>query len=493
VKRVLAASVVAVLIAVTGCGSSASQQDGADPASIAPANTLAYAAFDLSPNGPEKADFDAAFQKLLGPDPESKLGEAFTKAVQTSGKLDWATDVKPWLDGQVGVALTGVGERSADFALLIPSTDDAKAQAAIDKDLQGTGAQERSYRDVSYKLQDDGTANGIVSHTVVAGTEAAFKDVVDGVKDDKTLASSDQWKSTVGDRAADKSGLAYIDAKSLLQSFAANLPGAQRLAAPFLLSSLDLHPFVATLEAKPDSLIVDTASPGTKADPRGPGAASSPLIESFPASAWLAFAVPDVGQALGKLSGSLMSNPLIAAQAARVTDDVRRQTGIDLTKDVLGALGDVGLFVRGSAPKRVSGVVVAQPTSPGALDNTMKKLPTVIESKTRGQATVTPRAAGFDATGPHGQRLLVRTSVDSGVAKLGNTVLFKKATAVIGQRPSFFLNAGPALALAAQSPHHKSDDDFKNALPRLRHVQYVAAGARRDGDLDVLRGVVGLR
>jgi hypothetical protein len=37
--------------------------------------------------------------KLLGPNPEAKLGAAFTEATQTSGKLDYETDVKPWLGG----------------------------------------------------------------------------------------------------------------------------------------------------------------------------------------------------------------------------------------------------------------------------------------------------------------------------------------------------------------------------------------------------------
>jgi Protein of unknown function (DUF3352) len=481
-----------VLIAVSGCGSSTSTQGSSDPANVAPANTLAYASFDMAPTGPDKADFDAAFSKLLGADPETRLGEAFTKAVQTSS-LSYADDVKPWLAGPVAVALTGVGQNSCDFALLMPSSDDGKAQAAIDKDLTGTGAQDRTYRDVAYKLQGDGTANGIVDHVVVAGTETAFKDVVDATKDGKSLAGSDQFKTTVGDRANGKVGLAYVDAKAVLQSVAANLPGVQRVAAPMLLGMLDLHPFVATLDAKPDSLIVDVASPGTKVDPNGPGAASSPLIESFPADSWLALAVPKAGAALGKLEAALKSNPLIGAEFANIAASVRAQTGIDLDKDVVASLGDVGMFVRGTTPATVAATLVTRPTRPGALANTMKRLPAVIVAKTRGRAKVTPQASGFDVAGPRGKRrLLVRTGVRA-QTKLGNTALFRTAAALIGQRPTFFVNVGPALDLAAKAPRHKSDEHFKAALPRLRHVEYVAAGARRDAGLDVLRGVIGLR
>jgi hypothetical protein len=76
---------------------------------------------------------------------------------------------------------------------------------------------------------------------------------------------------------------------------------------------------------------------------------------------------------------------------------------------------------------------------------------------------------------------------------LGATPLFAKAKAAIGQRPTLLVDFASALALAAKSPHHRGDAEFKHALPRLRHIEYVAAGARQDGGLDVARAVVGLR
>ena len=174
VKRAFAACAVAVVVAVAGCGSSGPGAGATDPATLAPLGAVAYASFEIAPQGSEKADFDAAFTKLLGSDPEAKLGAAFTEATQTSGKLDYETDVKPWLGDTVSAVVTRVGLRSADFALFAASTDDDKANAAIDKDLAGRHPQTRTYRDVSYELLDDGTANGVVSHFLVAGTEPAF-------------------------------------------------------------------------------------------------------------------------------------------------------------------------------------------------------------------------------------------------------------------------------------------------------------------------------
>jgi hypothetical protein len=104
-----------------------------------------------------------------------------------------------------------------------------------------------------------------------------------------------------------------------------------------------------------------------------------------------------------------------------------------------------------------------------------------------------PRRGGFDVKAQRmAQPFQVRRAINPS-AKLGDTVLFKKAASMIGQRPTLLVDVAPALALAAASPHHKSDRHFQEALPRLRHIEFVAAGARRDNGIDVLRAVVGLR
>ena len=466
-KRVLAACAAALLIAVTGCGAT-SGSGTSDPAAIAPPGALAFASFEIAPQGPEKAGFDAAFQKLLGDAPEAKLGAAFTQAASTSGSLDYFTDVRPWLGDTLSVVVTRVAPRDCDFALLAASTDDAKAQAAIDKDLTGVHTETRSYRDVSYKVLDDGTVNAVFAHFLVAGTEPAFKAVVDASKDGRSLADSEQWKTTVGDRGDGKVGLAYVDAKGLLQSFASNMPGAQRVVAPLLLGLVQLNPFVATLDARPDSLVVDVSSPGTKPDPRGPGAASSPLIEAMPADAWLALAVPDVGQALSKIANALKANPLIASQYAAVAAKVRARTGLDLDRDILG-LGDVGVFATGATPTAAGATVVLQ----SARRASLRRFRALMPAKASGRVRFARAARAKD--------------------RLGDTALFQKAAAAIGQRPTVFVDFSRALDLAAASPRHESDAHFQRALPYLRHIEFVAAGARRDAGLDVARGVIGLR
>ena len=465
-KRVLVACALAVSIALAGCGSEL-RTGAPDPAAVAPRGTLAFASFEIAPDGPEKANFEAAFGKLLGDAPEAKLGAAFTHAAQTSGRLDYLSDVRPWLGRTLSLAVTRAGPDGCDFAVLAASTDDDAARAAIEKDLAGTSAVSRSYRDVSYKLLGDGTANGVVAHFLVAGTEAAFKAVVDASRDGQSLSDTEQWKAAVGDRGEGKAGLAYLDAKGLLQSFASGLPGAQRVAVPLLLGLVDLHPFVATLEARPDALVVDVSSPGTKPDSGGPAAASSPLIETFPADAWLAAAAPKVGDALTKLVTALEANPLIGAQYGAFADGVRARIGLDIDKD-LRTLGDVGLFVRGTTPSSAAGTLVAQGKS-----TTLQRLRALLAAHTNG-------------------RLGLRAAVRPG-SRLGDTPLFQRATAAVGGRPTVFVDLTRALELARASARHRAHGHLQQALPRLRHIEFIAAGARRAAGLDVLRGVIGLR
>ncbi|MFL5896142.1 MAG: DUF3352 domain-containing protein [Thermoleophilaceae bacterium] len=507
--RALSACAVVLAIAVAGCGSTTGSGP-VDPATLAPATTLAYASFELAPQGAEKQGFDAAFGKLLGADPERRLGEAFTNAVQTSGRLGYDADVKPWLGETATAIVTSIGNERPDYALLVASTDDDKARAAIDKDLADAHAASRDYRGVAYKIMDDGTANGVVDHFLVAGTEAAFKSVVDTGKDGKSLAVSEQWKTSVGNRGDGKVGLGYVDVKGLLQSFASKLPGAQRLAAPLLLGLVQIHPFVATLDANADSLVADVSSPGTKPDPRGPGAASSPLIEGLPADSWAALALPKVGQALGTLATALKVSPLIGAQYERVVAQVRANTGLDLEKDVFAAIGDVGVFARGSSPATVGGALVVESPQPATLAKTVRRLPALIRGAGHAEVRVVGRGArGFDVTAAHAPKPVeVRVSGDGAVAaygaaalraarhpsgRLGGTPLFRAAAAAVGERPTFFLDFGPALRLAAASPHHRNDKDFQRALPHLQALEYLAVGARREGKLDVLRAALGLR
>jgi hypothetical protein len=505
VKRAIAACAAVIAIAA-GCGSSPGSGTD-DPAKLAPAGTIAYASFELNPQGAEKADFDAAFGKLLGSDPSTRLKKGFADAIKEMGsKLDYQADVEPWLGDRVAAVVTGVRAGGPDFALLVASKDDDKARAAIEKDLAGRNAEKREYKGKDYRLLDGETANGVVDGFLVAGTEAAFKSVVDAAGG-SSLADTDAWKQSVGDRAAGKVGLAWFDLKAAVGSVSSQLPGAQRLAAPLLLGLVNLHPFVATLDANADSLVVDVASPGTPADKRGVQAASSELIEQLPADSWFAFALPGVGKSLQKVVDTLRLNPLIAGQYRQVTRKLRIETGLDLEGQVLAGIGNVGGFVRGGSPRTVGGALVVGAADSKALATTIATLPPLI-ARDRS-LRVSRHGGGFDVTSKKMPKpVQVRIGADRAAAAygasntraaltpnttLGGTDLFRKATASIGGRPTVFATFAGIASLARSSPHKLEHHNAAEVQRTLAHLEYAAVGARREGKLDVLRAVLGLR
>jgi hypothetical protein len=147
------------------------------------------------------------------------------------------------------------------------------------------------------------------------------------------------------------------------------------------------------------------------------------------------------------------------------------------------------------------------------LARTVSRLPGLIAATARARIKAAAgNGGGFDITTAHGARLAqpvqVRIAHDGAVAaygaaatraalrpsaRLGDTDLFRKAAAVVGERPTLFLNFAPALQLAASAPHQNNDEQFQKLLPRLQRLEYLAVGARRDGKLDVVRAVLGLR
>jgi hypothetical protein len=505
VKRalvLLVACVAAVAAALAGCGSGSSGTAG-DPAKLAPASTIGYASFELAPQGDEKQGFDAAFGKVLGPNPEGQIGKALTDAAKEHGsKLEYAADVKPWLGDTAAAVLTGFAQDHADYALLLASTDDDKARAAIDKDLASRQVDSRSYKGVDYKLISGKIANGVVGHYLVAGTESAFKAIVDTDKGGPSLADSKTWHDSVGNRGDGKIGLGWFDLKAFIQRAIAGSP-VGRMFAPLGLALVPLHPFVATLDANDDGFVLDVSSPGTPAGKNGTTLASSPLIETLPGDSWAAVALPSVGALLQKVVSGLKLNPLIGAQYSRFAKQLRHETGLDIERDLLAGIGDVGLFARGTGKRTVSGGAVIAAADRAALRRTLVRLPRLIN----GVPTLTAHkvAAGFEVRGEGLPRpIQVRAGGPGAVAtlgsaraalapasRLGSKPLYRRAFTTVGARPTLFVALAPVIDLV-KAFAKPSDQPTAEEEARLRHLDYLAAGVRRDGGSGVIRVVLGI-
>ncbi len=281
---VLALVVAAAALVVAGCGSSGGGDAGADPAKVAPKNSLVYVEAQVRPEGDQKDAVDAIAKKVLGVDnPGTRIQTLLDQSIKDSdSKLTYENDIKPWLGQRAAVAVTSFAAngRGAQAAGIFASKDNGKAKDAINKlaDEQKPKPSTRKYEGVEYRFADN-TAVGLVGDYVVAGTESGFKAVVDASKGD-SLADNSQY-SSAAKNASDKLGFGFIDTKAVLDALGASgqLPGGSSslqgvigAAGQPVTMSLDATSTKVTLEA------IGKAAAGASQ------AQSSELLPSCPAT-----------------------------------------------------------------------------------------------------------------------------------------------------------------------------------------------------------------
>jgi len=115
---------------------------GPQPAQALPASTLAYAALDLDPSGPQKIEAYKFLRKFpavrdqLDLDTDDDLRRAwFEGLVEASGcsSLDYEDDVAPWLGSRAAVAAVDLGGETPTPVVAIQVTDEDAARNGLDE------------------------------------------------------------------------------------------------------------------------------------------------------------------------------------------------------------------------------------------------------------------------------------------------------------------------------------------------------------------------
>jgi Protein of unknown function (DUF3352) len=201
----LALATAATLLA--GCGSS-SPGSSADPAGVVPASAPLYAGAVVRPDGTLKTDATAAGTTLTHqPDAYARLASVLQ--VPGSPPLTYSHDIEPWLgpnagiflstlstsaaaSGQLQQLLTAIlqggsttpsawpfGASGAQGAIVLDTSDSAKAASFISTEADHAGAHPASYRGISYQASTGGEAFGIVDRLAVLGTVTGMHSVID--------------------------------------------------------------------------------------------------------------------------------------------------------------------------------------------------------------------------------------------------------------------------------------------------------------------------
>ncbi len=201
--------IAAAVLALTGCGSSSSPGSSTDPASVVPASAPLYLGAVVRPSGSLKSSATAAATTLTHqPDSYARLAAV----LQAPGvpTLTYSHDLAPWLGTNAGIFLSSLSTSAATTtqlqqllgevlqsgasattpsawpfasgvqgAIVLDTSDAAKAASFISTIAGHAGAHPASYRGVNYQATSGGDAFAIVDRLAVLGTVTALHGVID--------------------------------------------------------------------------------------------------------------------------------------------------------------------------------------------------------------------------------------------------------------------------------------------------------------------------
>lgn len=518
--RPLLAPLAAALasVAVAGCGGSGGDPD-ADPAAVVPARAPVYLEATLDPEGDTSEDVRALSRRLGGTDdPGGRLIALLERAAdEGGGDFRWKRDVAPWIGDRVGLFVSSVSATGAkadgEAALVAPTDDPDAAEEALerqlgrrDPDRPPPRLSDRTHREVEYRVDAaSGTAVAIVEDYAVIGNERAVRAAIDAAAGE-ALADSEGFGDARDQVEDERIGFGYARVSALLSGL-----GPQGLALRQVLGGMG-ETIAFAVDPEADALRVESAALGAREAPAGdPG----DVLAGLPGDAWLAAGTSDIR---ARLERSLRQVGQLGAfggfDLEQVLAQVRRQTGIDVRRDLIRWMGDGGIFVRGTAVSDLGGALVVRSSDPAATARVVPRLGRVVARSAPGARVAPLRRAGVDAgvtlrfaalplpihlVAADDRFVLAVTdgALDAALdpaRPLGESRAFRDAGARLGDgvRPSLFMDLGPVgeLVDGTGAVQGREAEEARRVLERLTTI---AAGARRDGDVQRGRFVVGVR
>lgn len=485
--------------------------------SLVPEDSIGYMNLFLDPSTSQKM----ALQDLLGKfpgitatgEPDQLLGHLVDASLEDTG-LTYQKDVQTWLGKQISgfvLAPDAAGQEPA-AALLVATTDEGATRAAIAK-ARAVGAdapsfEEKTHAGVKYSVSSDGSAYGVFSDFLVAGTEAGVKAAIDTSQGSATLEDSDSYKTAVDRLSADRLALFYV-----------NTPAAQkaleRLGSGT--AGLSLGPLggqaqgatAVNVYAESNDLVVEAATPFDSGSPLTATIGESGLLPELPAGTWGGLGVPAIGKTVSTLLDGLETGGIPGFDRKSLEQQFKFQTGLDLQSDFLSWMGDAGIFGEGTSLAELGGGLVVESSDPQTSSATVAKLGALLE---RQGVPVTPvtvsGAKGFSIQDPSlpqpvnvvaGDRVVVAYGQQAteqalaATATLADSAAYKTAAGGLGQdfAPSGFFNLDGVTQILESTPMASDPSYGQNVKPWLDPLTYVVFGSKRDGDTQISRLVIG--
>ncbi len=239
--RRLTAALIPILVlatvALAGCGSSSSPGSSTDPAEVIPASAPLYLGAVVHPSGTLKTDATTAASTLTH-QPDSYARLASVLQVPGSPPLTYSHDIAPWLGPNAGIFLSTLSASAAatgqlqqlltqllqggssatpsawpfasgvQGAIVLDTSDAAKAASFISTEAEHAGAHAASYRGVDYQASTGGEAFGIVDRLAVLGTVTGLHAVIDTSLGGPSLAHAADYSKLLA--SAPSGALAHV-------------------------------------------------------------------------------------------------------------------------------------------------------------------------------------------------------------------------------------------------------------------------------------------
>ena len=238
-RRAIAAALIAIVVVAGTVGGILGFRllgGGADNlVAMAPSDTVVYVNAHLDPSAGQKLTLNGLLNKfpsLGGSSRDATINGWIDSLLKSAGLTH--TDIRPWLGSDISLiipssavaALTSSsGNGSPDLALLVSSTNDSQAQAAITALRQKSGSSEQwatsTYDGVALQIASgpDSGVFAVTNHALVVGSSTAvMHEVIDTAQGKHAaLQTNAAYTTAVGRVPSDHIGLAFVDLGAIVQ------------------------------------------------------------------------------------------------------------------------------------------------------------------------------------------------------------------------------------------------------------------------------------
>ena len=576
---------VLATVALAGCGSSSSPGSSADPAGVVPASAPLYAGAVVHPDGTLKTDATTAASTLTH-QPDSYARLASVLQVPGSPPLTYSHDIAPWLGPNAGIFLSTLSASAAatsqlqqlltqllqsgssttqsawpfasgvQGAIVLDTSDAAKAASFISTEAQHAGGHAASYRGISYQATSGSEAFGIVDRLAVLGTVTGLHSVIDTSLGGPSLVHAADYSKLLS--SAPSGALAHVysnpGAAGANASFAtggAAGAGAQGLGGVIGLLggdhtlNISVVPSSSSIALDVDSLV--SKNPGTSTGGGGLAASASEgsqALGELPGESWLAAGFGNVGitlagdvQGLHGLASLVTSLGSFTGAGATTTESssggfnikgvlegflaplsALSAPGAQSQRDFLSWMSSAGIFAGGSGIVNLRGGVVLDSKNPSLSEAAVAKLGAALE-KSGGSvqsisipgtdAAISVRVNGLpveldiaNGVGSDGQTKFViglgEASVQDALKPSSTLLTAASASTAAGTlgegiRPSVIVEFAPLLTLL-EGVGLAEDPSISHILPYLRSLSTLVGGGKSlAGGIERFRLVAGLQ